>query len=139
MKSPVRRALKPAFRHRVRALVPPARFRVVTQPLQDAGVAGDADHSLGGQVDVARQMTGEVVRAKLLARILAELVQIAHPLAQGFGVLAKQIVLRAEGNGGFQHHEHVAAFLDGHLITGIVHLHAGGIEIVGSGVLPLRM
>ena len=90
------------------AVIPLLRFFMASNALHHAAVAGDSHDGLGGQIDIAVQMAGKVIRAKLLARILAKFIQITHPLAQHIHVRLRQIVARAEVDRR-PHHSHLAS------------------------------
>ena len=121
--------LHPAGGHGLRLLFPgPGRF-FLAQAAQDAGVAGDPHHRLGGQIDISGQVPREIVGAKLIAGVVPVSIQIAHPALQQRPVLLQQPRVRPKADGAFQHNQHVAAFLHRHLIANVVNIRPGGIGI----------
>ena len=66
-----------------------------------------------------RQMAEEIVGADLVGGVLAVRDQIVCPLRKQRAVFRKQLRTRARRDGGSRHDQHIAAFLDRHLVAGV--------------------
>ena len=121
------------------------RCRCITAHGAKFGIRSKRANCLRGEIDVVSQMTGEVIRAKLIFRIKSFVFQISRPLGELRPVEPSEIRMAFHLCHRGKQDEHVARFLNGHLIflralATAIHLAVGmriGAEVMrGKGEFP---